>query len=102
MSSGWPAGARRWSMGEIETDAAASRVDFRQRRLGEPLQRYMDAFDAVEPVLEPLMARLREVLSGGPSAHDLLRELWSSDVGRTAFRYLGAPPIWLRHNLSTS
>jgi len=93
LSSTWPAGARRWSIGEIESDVAASRADFRQRRLGEPLQRYLDAFDAVEPVLKPLMANMQEILSGELSAQGLLCELWQSEVGRTAFRYLGAPPI---------
>ncbi len=33
------------------------------------------------------------MLAGGPAATQLLRELWGSDAGRTAFRYLGAPPI---------
>ena len=86
-------GARRWATDEIDADVAASRADFRQRLLGEPQQRYLDSFDAVAPMLEPLMARLLDVLSGAPEAQDLLRELWGSEVGRTAFRYLGAPPI---------
>lgn len=93
MNSIWPKGAHRWSEIEIKADVVASRADFRQRRLGEPLQRYLDAFDDAEPILRPLMAGLSDVLAGSPCGLAVLRELWASETGCTAFRYLGAPPI---------
>ena len=71
----------------------ASRTEFRRRRLGEPLQRYLDAFDATDAVLGPLLGRLNELFGDDASAKEILSELWRSDEGRTAFRYLGAPPI---------
>lgn len=93
MSAAWPAGARRWSAAEIANDVAASRTDFRRRRLGEPLQRYLDAFAQAEPRLEPLLIGLARLLSGDMQSRPLLRQLWESEEGRTAFRYLAAPPI---------
>lgn len=74
-------------------DASASRADFRSRRLGEPLARYLAAFDAVDPVLVPLIERLESALDPSPAATALLADLCRSELGRTAFRYLGAPPI---------
>lgn len=93
MSVAWPAGVRRWSIDELVQDAAASRADFRARRLGEPLARYLAAFDAASPVLAPLIEQLEVALAGGPAASALLSDVWKTDLGRTAFRYLGAPPI---------
>lgn len=93
MSSAWPSGARRWTLQELVRDAAASRADFRARRLGEPLARYLAAFDAVDPVLEPLIGQLDAALDPGPAGTALLADLCRSELGRTAFRYLGAPPI---------
>lgn len=80
-------------MAEIEDDVAIGKADFRARRLGEPLQRYLDAFDAAHPVLAPLIDSLDVALSPEPLSHELLRDLWRSEEGKTAFRYLGAPPI---------
>ncbi len=71
----------------------ASRGEFRARRLGEPLQRYLDAFDTASPVIAPLVAQLAALLQGSPNVSGELRKLWRDDLGRTAFRYLGAPPI---------
>ena len=80
-------------MAEIEDDVAIGKADFRARRLGEPLQRYLDAFDAAHPALAPLIDSLDVALSPEPLSHELLRDLWRSEEGKTAFRYLGAPPI---------
>lgn len=93
MSAAWPAGARRWTIEELARDAAASRSEFRSRRLGEPLARYLDEFDQVAPAVVPLIAELDAVLAGGQPGTELLAALWPSEAGRTAFRYLGAPPI---------
>ncbi len=86
-------GVRLWSADEVAADVGAARAEFRARRLGEPLQRYLDAFDAAEPAVAKLIAEVEAVLAGGVAAQAGLRELWGSDSGRAAFRYLGAPPI---------
>ena len=91
MSSSWPRGAQQWTEVELVEDVARAAREFRARRLGEPLRRYLDAFDAALPQHETLIARLGVVLKGNDPA--LLRSLWSNEVGRTGFRYLGAPPI---------
>lgn len=93
MNSAWPSGARRWGLQELQRDADASRADFRARRLSEPLARYLEAFDAAGPAFVTLIDQLDMVLAGGPQAAPVLRDLWASELGRTAFRYLGAPPI---------
>lgn len=93
MTSHWPTHATRWTTAQIEADVVSSRADFRKRRLGEPLQRYLDAFDGLAPAVQPLVNALRETLTAEPSAIDQLRLSWRTEQGRTAFRYLGAPPI---------
>ena len=93
MSRSLLRGAPHWTRAEIEADVARARQDFRLRRLGEPLQRYLSAFDVAEPEVRALVAQLEALLAGGAAAEAGLRALWSADAGRTAFRYLGAPPI---------
>ncbi len=93
MSAQWPSGARRWSLAEIDSDVDTSKAEFRERRLGEPLQRYLDAYDAAHPVLAPLIDGLESAMANGSAPRDFLRGLWSTDEGKTAFRYLAAPPI---------
>ena len=93
MTVSWLAGARHWSMAEIELDVAAGKADFRARRLGEPLQRYLDAFDAAHPVIAPLIDKLADVLSNSTASKEMLRDVLRDEEGKTAFRYLGAPPI---------
>ena len=93
MSAAWPAKARHWSAEELATDAAAAVAEFRARRLGEPLQRYLDAYDASVGVNQSLIARLTEVLASADTTGEFLQTLWATEAGRTAFRYVGAPPI---------
>ncbi len=93
MSAGWFAGVPRWTAQQIESDAATARREFRARRLGEPVERYLAAFDASQPHLAALITELRTALVGGAPGAELLRRLWTTEEGRTAFRYLGAPPI---------
>jgi XamI restriction endonuclease len=74
-------------------DVAAARSDFRFRRLGEPLHRYLEAFDAVHPGWQRLVDTIDTLLDGESANEQALAELWSSEAGRAQFRYLGAPPI---------
>lgn len=93
MSAARFAGVTHWTAEQIEADAATARDEFRARRLGEPVERYLAAFDASQPHLALLIADLRTALAGGERGADLLRRLWATEEGRTAFRYIGAPPI---------
>ena len=93
MSNAWFAGIPRWTPEQIEADAIAARNEFRARRLGEPVERYLAAYDASHPHLAALIGELRTALAGGAESGQLLKRLWATETGRTAFRYLGAPPI---------
>ena len=93
MTTSWPVYGQRWTASELSNDAAAAVAEFRARRLGEPLARYLAAFDSTFEANKALIGRLCELLSDTGASHDVLASLWSSDSGRTAFRYLGAPPI---------
>ena len=93
MSTAWPMHGRRWSVSELSSDAAAAVAEFRARRLGEPLARYLAAFDLTYEANKALIGRLGEILRDTGASHDVLASLWASESGRTAFRYLGAPPI---------
>ena len=87
----WPLKAVRWTPAETALDVERASVDFRTRRLGEPLGRYLAAFDTALPHHAALIGRITALLDGtDPQSWG---ELWSTDAGRTAFRYLGAPPV---------
>ena len=93
MSAAWPLNGRRWSEPEIAADVAAATTEFRARRLGEPLERYLAAFDASLAGNQALISKLGKVLGGVDTGAEMLEMLWASEAGRVAFRYLGAPPI---------
>jgi Holliday junction resolvase len=94
VSAAWPAHGRRWTAEELSADAVAARAEFRARRLGEPLARYLDAFDACREGNVALISSLGALLDEDSArSGELIRALWSTEAGRTAFRYLGAPPI---------
>lgn len=44
----WPNRARKWSREEIHSDCRQSKEAFRQRRLDEPKELYLQAFDNLE------------------------------------------------------
>ncbi|MGH8576104.1 MAG: hypothetical protein ACREXX_04255 [Gammaproteobacteria bacterium] len=67
MTTAWFRGVQRWTLPEIEADVAIARADFRARRLGEPLVRYLAAFDAAHPRLRQLVGEIDRVLAGGPA-----------------------------------
>ena len=87
------AGVRVWTADEITADAAEARGEFRARRLGEPMARYIESFDTAYPELTRLMGEMKTLLAGGAGVQARIAELWRTEAGRTAFRYLGAPPI---------
>lgn len=93
MSTAWPVHGRRWTGEELSIDAAAAVAEFRTRRLGEPLARYLAEFDANREGNHALISRLGDLLGDGAEGSELVPALWSTEAGRTAFRYLGAPPI---------
>lgn len=88
----WPNGARKWTPQEIAADVAVARDHFRQRRLGEPMQRYLEAFDALDRANRKLTPKLAELFAD-PVDAELVASFIRDDDLLTALRYLGAPPI---------
>jgi len=88
----WPRHARKWSLKEIAEDAGTATELFRERRLGEPKERYLRAFDLLESANRSLTGSLSR-LKDRPVDAKWVAELLADENLRTALRYLGAPPI---------
>ena len=93
MITAWPRHARYWQAADVSADVVAARDEFRSRRLGEPLARYLAAFDAARSAHAELIVGLEGALALDAAGVALLARLWGTDEGRTAYRYLAAPPI---------
>ncbi|WHZ25856.1 MAG: hypothetical protein OJF51_000651 [Nitrospira sp.] len=48
---GWPKDARKWSRQEILRDVEQAKELFRQRRLEEPKERYLEALRGIPSVM---------------------------------------------------
>ncbi len=88
----FPKLARKWSAEELSADAARSRDVFRRRRLDEPRDCYLAAFDALEQANCELISQLPRLFQG-PVDAGFISELVKDEYLRVALRYLGAPPI---------
>lgn len=88
----WPKGARKWSTEEIAADVILSREEFRRRRFGEPMDRYLAAFKSLEKANQKLISQLPR-LFGDPVDPAFIGEILKDESLKTALRYLGAPPI---------
>ena len=76
-------GAPWWPLDAIEADVERARQEFRRRRLGEPLQRYLNAFDLAEPEVERLVSHLESLVAGGSAAEADLRALCVAEAQDT-------------------
>jgi len=88
----WPELAPRWNNTQIIRDTAKAREDFRQRRMGEPLQKYLEAFARLEKANERIIGGLAALLAT-PVNQRLLAEAVRDKDLLTALRYVGAPPV---------
>lgn len=89
----WPNGVQHWSEADVARDVQAAKNDFRARRLGEPLARYLQAFDAAMPEHGEWIAALSDLFGHDETSRHGMRERLGNDAARTALRYLAAPPI---------
>jgi hypothetical protein len=80
---------KQWTLDELRTDATAAAAAFRRQQLDGPLALYTSFFEAFCPVFRSLVEQLPELRSNDSA----LARLLTTDEARTAFRYLGAPPI---------
>lgn len=88
----WPERARKWTLREIARDANIAADRFRERRLGEPKARYLEAFALLDKANSTLLGSLRR-LSERPVDASWLAGILSNEDLKTALRYIGAPPI---------
>ncbi len=88
----WPNLARRWTPAQIAQEATISRDDFRQRRMGEPLQKYLEAFTRLEKANRQIVGGLATILET-PVNQTALAEVMRNKDLLTALRYVGAPPV---------
>lgn len=81
----------RWTSAQLDTDRLDAIESFRQERMAEPLDAYLEAFDKVRSNVEDLMEMtvdLREI-------ERLTLEALSDQGLLDSFRYLAGPPISL-------
>lgn len=88
----WPELAPHWTGNQIVRDAEIAREDFRRRRMGEPLQKYLEAFARLEKASARIIGGLGALLAT-PVNQTLLAEAVRDRDLLTALRYIGAPPI---------
>ena len=93
---GWPKDARKWSRQEILRDVEQAKELFRQRRLEEPKERYLEAFKSLERANKKVVELLPGLLAD-PVDPRLLSSLIREEDLLKALRYLGAP----RYQLTT-
>jgi hypothetical protein len=83
---------RRWSLAELQADAGIARERFRANRLDEPLDLYIEFFDAFVPVFDQLVGRLED-LGDDSLVAEQLADIMANPNAKIALRYLTAPPI---------
>lgn len=84
-----PVLAPRWTEDELEAGREAALQHFREERMQEPLEAYLEAFDAYRTKVEELLELTVDLSHLTDAAVDVL-----TDSGLLeAFRYLAGPPI---------
>src|SRR4051794_16613621 len=78
-----------WSREELQRDLDLARHTFREERLTEPLEDYLEAFDRFQEHFEKLMERTVDLTELDAAILDVLT---SPDL-LAAFRYLAGPPV---------
>lgn len=79
----------RWTEEELNSQRVRSQEIFRQERVQEPLEDYLEAFDQYQGVVEDLLETTIDLTTLDDSAVQVLTE----PALLEAFRYLAGPPI---------
>jgi hypothetical protein len=79
----------RWPEDVLEANRNAAREIFRQERMQEPLEQYLETFDKYQGVVEDLLETTIDLSTLDDTALDVLTNPHLLD----AFRYLAGPPI---------
>lgn len=80
---------QRWSDEQLEVDRQVSITRFREERLREPLEQYLETFDTYRGVVEDLLEATVDLTKLSPPEMDVLTD----PVLLEALRYLAGPPI---------
>lgn len=80
---------QRWSDGQLEVDRQVSITRFREERLREPLEQYLETFDTYRGVVEDLLEATVDLTKLSPPGMDVLTD----PALLEALRYLAGPPI---------
>jgi hypothetical protein len=81
--------AQQWTREQLDAERANAREIFRQERMLEPLEQYLETFDRYQGVVEDLLETTIDLSKLDDSAIDVLTDPNLID----AFRYLAGPPI---------
>lgn len=84
---------KRWSLAELERDAAEAREAFRAERMDEPLDQYIAFFNAFVPVFRTVLENVQNLARDESNAAATLADIVADQDAKTALRYLAAPPI---------
>jgi hypothetical protein len=79
----------RWSSDELDAGRLEAIRLFREDRMQEPLQDYLDAFDSYRSVVEDVLAATADLSNVGDQALEVL----TAPERLEAVRYLAGPPI---------
>ena len=88
----WPLRAHKWSAVEIRNDVAKAKEAFRERRIAEPREKYLEAFQLIERANRELVPQLTRLFDD-PLDLDILVSVVKDRELLSAFRYLAAPPV---------
>lgn len=84
-----------WTKDQLERGRRKAIALFREQRMREPLEKYLDAFDEQKCRVEKLLETLRDMV-GFDSIHEsTLVDLVRSPAHLDALRYLAGPPVSL-------
>jgi putative cofactor-binding repeat protein len=92
MSRGQPLlGRTEWSLEQLEEDRDQAVEEFRQSRMREPLEAYLEAYDKVAQAIVELLEDTTDLAELDEQVEHIVRKPQLLE----AFRYLTAPPISL-------
>ncbi|MEG8021777.1 XamI family restriction endonuclease [Sphingomonas aerolata] len=78
-----------WTHAQLTADAKDSRGIFRKERIEEPVDKYLEFYDSIEPTAQTFVEGLSDINVGNADMATLLGMDWGLEV----YRYLTAPPI---------
>jgi len=82
----------RWTEEQLEGDRIVATEFFREERMKEPLERYLDFFDERQSSFEELLETLVDIDVSEINDETVLKVLTTPELLRS-FRYLSGPPI---------